>query len=501
MQIPLSWSHAQTLIASWHGNLWSKQEEIGRAVFAAGKRVTCVTSCTGSGKSYGAANILAAYILGGENRRVITTAPTGRQVDDNLWTELRMLHRRAREAGVPMGGVIADKAARWHLGDGWDAVGFTSDDEAGYAGRHSRGGTLVILDDAQGITRKVWDTLLATLTGANDRMLALANPTKNGGPFYDHVRLPGLAAATNRIHISAFDCPNVIAGREVIPGAVTVEQVETLRAYGVESHIYKTRVLGVHADEDARALVRLDWIDKSNRDWAEVAPYLARNNATPELITVGADVAGEGDEGDEGISAVVGDYQMRDLKLQIPINVRVAQPLIVHPRQDTQLAADYLLTQTTTTKAHNVRVDASGLGKGIFDRCRVIGVPVVAMIGGSSANNAKQFYNARAEWAWALREALRPKDEKHRDDHVRLLMPPDEILLHQLTTTLVDESKDGRFKLEPKDDWKARNQGRSPDRADALMMAVGPAPRGAASSGLWQAAYGMPAHVGVGVRR
>ena len=66
---------------------WSKQIEIIEAIRDHSR--VAVRSCNGSGKSYVAAYVVLWWLMCHTDSVVITTAPTGHQVKDILWREIR----------------------------------------------------------------------------------------------------------------------------------------------------------------------------------------------------------------------------------------------------------------------------------------------------------------------------------------------------------------------------------------------------------------------------
>ncbi len=82
--------------------------------------------------------------------------------------------------------------------------------------------------------------------------------------------------------------------------------------------------------------------------------------------------------------------------------------------------------------------------------------------GGTSPSDGGRYLNARAEAYWRLREKLEAGE---------IALPPDEKLMDELLATRWRPTPEGKVRIEAKDDLKAR-LGRSPDKADAVVMAV-----------------------------
>src|SRR5690606_26984276 len=99
------------------------------------------------------------------------------------------------------------------------------------------------------------------------------------------------------------------------------------------------------------------------------------------------------------------------------------------------------------------------------DQARQEGLPVIGVNVQVKSTKPEKFVNLRSELYWKLRESLDPENPN------ALALPPDGKLSNQLTSIrykIVDSG--GRIKIESKDEMKSRGM-KSPDRADALMLA------------------------------
>ena len=90
--------------------------------------------------------------------------------------------------------------------------------------------------------------------------------------------------------ISSYDSPNVIAGREVVPGLCTAERIEERAIeWGRNSPTFKARVLGEFPDGSDNMLIRLSWVEQAMR--REYPSEIDRNS-----LCMGVDVARDGDD-------------------------------------------------------------------------------------------------------------------------------------------------------------------------------------------------------------
>jgi hypothetical protein len=102
---------------------------------------------------------------------------------------------------------------------------------------------LIIIDEACGIHRLIWETIMDGLvTNPKVKVLAIGNATD---PNCDFARACEAGSGWNVVNISSEDSPNYIERREVIPGLASYEWVERMRRkYGSEGNDFLKRCLG-----------------------------------------------------------------------------------------------------------------------------------------------------------------------------------------------------------------------------------------------------------------
>lgn len=229
--------------------------------------------------------------------------------------------------------------------------------------------------------------------------------------------------------------------------------------------------------DDAWQVIPTSWIRAAMKRWRDAggaAGWPTDDKGNRLLITsLGGDISAGGD--DETVFARrVGDW---------------FAPLLVHPGSqipDGNAAAARLVE---AMDGANVRpnLDSIGIGQGIVTACNAQGIkfnPInssSASYGNTSQGNASHirakgsglaFANLRAEIWWRLREALDPENKEGRV----LYLPDDPKLLQELATPRWFLSSQG-IQLEPKEEIiKRLSPTRSPDRADALVLAHYAAP-------------------------
>src|ERR1700686_4646499 len=75
-------------------NLWEREVEILRSIKQ--RRHTAIKACHGVGKTFTLAHAALWWLARYEDRIVLTTAPTLRQVETQLWSELHRVAKRSK---------------------------------------------------------------------------------------------------------------------------------------------------------------------------------------------------------------------------------------------------------------------------------------------------------------------------------------------------------------------------------------------------------------------
>jgi phage terminase large subunit len=410
---------------------WEKQLEISRSI--RDHRNTAIRSNNGSGKTYHLAREALRFLMAyGPDAVVINTAPTWTQIENQFWRNLRDAYRKAK---FGLGGNLLK--TKLDIDETWFAIGIANDEHnmEAFQGWHAKS-MLVIFDEASGISPKIYEAALGAMAGGHVvRFVLIGNPTQNSGPFYDAFKDPTF----NKIHISAFDTPNVQAKAQVVPGLVTWEFVEEVRRkYGEDSDIYRVRVLGEFPQRASDTLISIDLVERAF-------------DADRELINqddhaIGLDPARFGDDD----SAFVERKGNTGRVLEV-----------VNGFDTMQLAGKAARYLRDNPKAI-LYIDVIGLGAGIFDRLReqpdiadrVRGVNVA----GKPYDEA-EYINIRVE-SWAnTRDWLRDAILEKHEGFYELAQPK-----YKITSA-------GKLQLESKDEMKKRGVA-SPNVGDALALTL-----------------------------
>jgi hypothetical protein len=316
-------------------------------------------------------------------------------------------------------------------GDEWGAIGLPATEPDRIEGFHAESGVLLILDETKGIPQDAYDALQGALTGLEaNRLLVTSTPGGPSGPFY---RIWSKGDGWKKHHIPSTDSSNV--------DPQWCE--DRANDWGVGSPLYQARVLGEFPDAGEGVLFPLSLLERSVG--AEITDESAQKSGT----ILGVDVA----------RSVAGDFNA--ISVQTGGALR---EIVLWQSADTMQTVGRVVKEAATRGAKRIRVDVGGVGGGVVDRLKELRHPVEAVHFGGRARDPKRFLNWRAEAYWNLREAL--------EKGGRVSLPDDDELIADLASIRYEFTQDGRIKLESKDDTRKR-LGRSPDRADAVVLSMG----------------------------
>lgn len=421
---------------------WRAQYDIIEAV--RDHRHVAVKSCHSIGKDWISARVALWFLCNHDPSVVITTGPSDRQVKVILWRELAKAHGQSR---WPLGGKVLVQELR--LAEDRYALGFaTTGDPERFSGFHSPN-ILVIVDESSGVPQVIHDAISGILSSQNAYKLDISNPTDPTSEFAQFFKRPGI----HKISVSAFDTPNFtefgitqediekdtwrdkITGDLPMPMLISPEWVaERYRTWGKDNPWYISRVEAQFAESAEDALIPMHLIEAAqNRTLEPGQPHV-----------LGVDVARYGDD-----KSVIAERKG-------PV-VRILKKF---GKVDTMTTTGHVRLTRREVDADMSIVDEIGVGAGVVDRLRELREPVQAANAAEAAVDKERFVNARAEWAWTVRQAL----ERGEMD----LDPADEELAAQLADIKWKPTSGGKIQIESKDDIKKRS-GASPDEADALF--------------------------------
>jgi hypothetical protein len=493
--------------------LWSAQRNVFESV--RDNRYTAVHSAHSQGKSMVASRVIAWWIDSHPpgTAFVVSTAPTAAQTSAIMWREVTRIHKAAALPGK----ITRAGYPQWFL-DG-ELVGYgrkpADHEQSAFQGIHAMY-VLVVIDEACGVPRNLYNAVDSIAANENARVLAIGNPDDPASHFAA-VCKPD--SGWNVIHLDALRAPTMSRDRVVGPDpkrplfplvsalmeadgipysteevppylydllsnaqwieerihrwcGVSPQQAALLprdelhqlvltRAAG--SGIFTAKVRGLFPTSASEGVIPLGWIQRATERWHDLhdtnpeIPASAKAHVPGPLI-LGVDVARTGED-ETCIAYRYGSYVPKIERMRVTDTTEVTDIVAASMHEPGSMAI----------------VDSIGIGAGVYDllrRYRTDGriageaIPFNAATQSHRKDKLGQFTfrNDRAAAWWNLRELLDPAFGS------QLAIPDDERLIEELAAPKYKHYMGGKLVVESKDDIKGR-LGRSTDSADALIAA------------------------------
>lgn len=421
-------------------HLWSKQREILTAIVE--HRRVAVHSCHDSGKSFILA-VAVAYWLSvyppGESF-VVTTAPTFNQVRAILWREINRMHSLGHLPG-------RTTQIEWSIDNQLVAMGRKPSDYSpgAFQGIHALR-VFVVIDEACAVAPTMWDAAETIITNDECRIVAIGNPDDPLTTFKTICD----SSDWHTIHIDGLETPNFTnedvppAVKKVLLSRVWVE--ERQRGWGEDSPIYISKVRGRFPEQAEGGLISVKWILAAHARYEDA-------KAEPGLPIMGVDVGGGTGKG--------------KTVAYLREGVR-CRKIWEDNWNNTMKTASRVAMLQREYRAIVVNIDSNGIGKGVYDRLKQLGVPCLPVNVGEACDldrDKKRFTNKRAHYYWDLRDRF--------ENGLIDLDPSDDFVEAQLRAVQYEVRPNGKILIESKEDMLRRGLA-SPDHADALMLCCAP---------------------------
>lgn len=394
---------------------------------------SAVASGHGIGKSAFVAWIIDWLMSTRMKTRGVVTASTSGQLETKTWPELAKWRAMALNShwftwtSTTLYSAALAEAERknWMV----TAATVSAENTEAFAGLHNEGRTVFIIEDeASGVEPKISEIAHGAFTDGEGFWMKFGNPTRPDGPFYDCFH-------KNR---EFWHCVHVDS-REVDHTNKLVIS-ETLKMFGPDSDEARIRVYGQFPSKAYDGYISADLVRQ-----AQEREMSADSGAA---LIMAVDVARFGDD-----DTVICFRQGRDAR-----SIR----WYTFRGKSTMELAQIIVDLVNTHNPDVVVVEGTGVGAGVVDRCRELGVKIIEVHPGSQPTRPELFVNKRAE-LWS----------KARDWTITGCLPVDPKLFDQLTSMkylLGNEHQ--KLQMETKKSYKER-KGESPDRADAFILTFG----------------------------
>ena len=367
--------------------------------------------------------------------RGVVTANTENQLKTKTWVEIAKWHRLfiARDLFKCTATAIfaedEEKAREWRI----DIVPWSERNTEAFAGLHNAGKRiLIIFDEASAIPDIIWETTEGALTDKDTEILwfVFGNPTRNTGRFRECFEGGKFAHRWLTREVNSME----------VKRTNKKQLQQWVDDYGEDSDFCRVRIFGKFPREDASSFISRDIVEGA------CSRVVLKDSTAP--IILGVDVARFGDD-----ISVIWPRQGRDART-LPIQFFSGIP--------TTTLVQHIVQAYNNFGAACAMIDGGGVGGGVVDQCRALGLRVYDVQFGAKPdgfNRDAKYLNKRAEIYGELREWL-------KTGAIPAVIGGHNMTTEIPTTTYSITGKD-QIQLEAKSMIKARGEV-SPDFTDAL---------------------------------
>jgi len=439
----------------------SQQEELLDQVQKGSRRIA-VRSGMGPGKTFTAGIVGMFASIRHRSHKLIVTAPTMSQCKDAWLAQAKKLIVENPEANAVLQNIFDFTETGFGIlnrkQNVWGCMLKAARDSDRARGQHENH-MGVIFEEASAIDRQMWHVYKSTLTGPDNWMLAIGNPSIRSSAFFDCFYGPDKHTWV-QLHWNA---------EETVSPYYNSDQAKQLaREYGKESDVYRVNVLGEFPKQDADAVLSTELIDPLVTDtpdqhlryMMEPGTLIPDQRGYKELCL-------DPQFGDRAIRRQISlDYARKGgdenaiYAIQGNATLSWWTKSMIEPAETTRRAIKYAEDFHWKKDKCTFVPDSSGMGQGCIGTFY------------EEEWQAFEFHNhgkpLSREYANRITEAYFWIRKKVLAECINV--PDDPILIRQLTTRKYMIDPKGRPIMVPKDQHRSEN-GESPDRADAFVMA------------------------------
>jgi phage terminase large subunit len=380
---------------------WSFQRQLANSVLE--RRNVYARKCHASGGTALMARLALwfLYAFPDDSVTVLTTAPTGRQVSELLWRELRAAWHGSK---VALPGRLYEGRDKLNLSGSQYILGFAAKHPSGVPGFHAKR-VLLLKDEAAGMDETINEALESALAGGETvRKIEMSQPLRATGAFYNAFNKDARLNAGGLFTISYDQTPN-FTGEMNNSSLISPEWVdEKAQQWGVDSAVYGVRVLAKFPPLGARQLISPDWCERM-----KTRPPEAIESGP---LVIGVDVAGLG-RNTTVIYPRAGNWFFAPVPLQ---------------QQDPMTVAGYVVQCYRKWLPRVIAIDSTGIGSGVYyavceslkPEIRSGAVRVVPLIVGGKARNQRDYENMGSELYARIAQKMRDGElGGHMDDETQ----------------------------------------------------------------------------------
>ena len=385
-----------------------------------------VASGHGVGKTACVAWIILWFMSTRPNCQVVVTANTQSQLSSKTWRELAKWHRQS----INRAWFKWTATSFFHVlnPETWraNAIPWSETNSEAFAGTHELAGVLIVYDEASAVADMIWEVTEGAMTTAGAMWFVFGNPTKSSGRFYDCFN--SMAHRWNNYKVDSRKAK--VANQNEIQ--------KWLEDYGEDSDFFRVRVRGEFPKQAVNQFIGSDVVLEAMQ-----RRKYSREKYEHYKAIIGVDVARFGGD----MSVIVtrkGPQVLPDIEKHMNLDTMILAGKVVDVFQRHGRNAI-------------ICVDGVGVGAGVVDRLKQLGLPVIDVQSASKSFD-RAYCNKRSELYGRFKEWLYNEGA----------LPNDMDIFNQIRVIEYQYNNRLEIQLMSKEDIR-KEVGGSPDVADAIV--------------------------------
>jgi transcriptional regulator with XRE-family HTH domain len=296
---------------------------------------------------------------------------------------------------------------------------------------HNSANISFMIEEASGIEDVIFQVARGALSSRKAWQFMFGNPTRTSGYFFE-------SHHSNRERWRTYHVPCHHSSR-VSPDYAR----DMARDYGEDSNVYRVRVLGDFPTSEDDAVIPLGLIEAA----------IGRDVSPAESAVVwGLDVARFGDDS-TALAKRRGNVLLEPVREWRKMDLMQTVGAIAKEYRETPIEH----------RPGAINVDVIGMGGGVVDRLRELGLPVRGInVAERPALDRERYMRLRDELWFEGRDWF---------DSRSVLIPDDPKLVSELVSPKYKLESSGKLKVESKDEMRKRGV-KSPNKADAFLLTM-----------------------------
>ena len=336
--------------------------------------------------------------------RIVCTANSANQLNQVLWSEIQKWARKMPKGLQSQLEITSDKITVKGVDSSCHArVSRKENPEALQGFHHER--LLFVIDECSGVDDIVFEVAQGALSTAGSKILMVGNPTRNSGYFYD-----AFNRNSHRWHKMTVSCEDA--------DYVSEDFIEDMKEqYGEDSSTFAIRVKGEFPTDSADSLISRHLVESAvSRD---VEPMTVAPIYGLDCSRFGGDRTALAKRQGNVLIEPIKSWQGKDLMETVGIVLAEYE------------ACSYM------DRPSEICVDSIGIGAGVVDRLRELGLPARGVNVAESPSLGNRYQRLRDELWFKTREWFEARDCK---------IPDQDELISELSSLKFKILSSGKFK-------------------------------------------------------